>query len=126
MTVKRLSREEFKAAFRGKGWKGKNLAARWEISETWLSLLGNDLERAPYWDDAVRGLPKFKEGDAAVVLMLPEEFGSVQKGKGWSGVALAKRWEISTPWVSEIKNKAKRAPHWDDALRGLPKNAGKK
>jgi hypothetical protein len=32
-----LSPVEFKALFRKRGWTGKTLALRWEVSEAWIS-----------------------------------------------------------------------------------------
>ncbi|EKY4113729.1 TPA: hypothetical protein ACGW3M_000932 [Pseudomonas aeruginosa] len=58
MEVQRLTPEEFKAAFKQRGWTGKTLAARWEVSEAWISKVANNPERSVHWDDAVRGLPK--------------------------------------------------------------------
>lgn len=53
--------------------------------------------------------------------LTPEEFKSVLATKGWSGIALAERWDVSPAWISKIINDPDRAPHWDDAVAGLPK-----
>ncbi len=55
--TQRLSPVEFKALFRKRGWTGKTLALRWEVSEAWISKILKNPDRAPHWDDAVRGLP---------------------------------------------------------------------
>lgn len=57
MTNERLTPGEFKAAFKRLGWTGKTLAARWEVSEAWVSKIAHNPQRAAHWDDAVRGLP---------------------------------------------------------------------
>lgn len=55
-----------------------------------------------------------------------QEFKDLMKAKGWTGRALALRWEKTAPWISKIVNDEAREPHWDDALRGLPKCKRKK
>lgn len=57
----RMTPTAFKSAYRLKGWTGKSLAARWEVSNAWVSKIANNAERAPHWDDAVRGLPIKKD-----------------------------------------------------------------
>ncbi|HHH9443094.1 TPA: hypothetical protein ACP32N_005082 [Pseudomonas aeruginosa] len=57
MAGDRLTPDEFKAVFKQRGWTGKTLAARWEVSEAWVSKIVKNHERAAHWDDAVRGLP---------------------------------------------------------------------
>lgn len=37
MAGAQLTPEAFKAEFKRKGWTGKALAARWEVSEAWIS-----------------------------------------------------------------------------------------
>jgi hypothetical protein len=54
----RLSPDEFKATFKGLGWTGRALAARWKISEAWMSKIASNAHRDQVWDDAVRGLPR--------------------------------------------------------------------
>lgn len=49
--------EHTKRLLAAKGWKSVDLAARWNMSITWLSKLINAEDRAPHWDDAFRGLP---------------------------------------------------------------------
>lgn len=57
MTTERLTPDEFKAVFKQRGWSGKTLAVRWEVSEAWVSKIAQNPKRAAHWDDAVRGLP---------------------------------------------------------------------
>ena len=57
MAGERLTPDEFKAVFKQRGWTGKSLAARWEVSEAWISKIAQNPQRAAHWDDAVRGLP---------------------------------------------------------------------
>ena len=57
MAGDRLTPDEFKAVFKKRGWTGKSLAARWEVSEAWVSKIVQNPQRAAHWDDAVRGLP---------------------------------------------------------------------
>lgn len=114
-----LDADAFKGAFRRKGWTGRSLAARWAKSEEWISKIGSDNERCPHWDDAVAGLPKARSaGD--LVRLLPEDFKSLYRSKGWTGRMLSDRWGKSVAWISKVGNDAERAPHWDDAVRGLP------
>jgi hypothetical protein len=56
-----MTPDEFKAEYRRRGWTGKALAKRWDKSAVWISLIGNDPQRDPHWDDAVRGLPVIKK-----------------------------------------------------------------
>lgn len=49
------------------------------------------------------------------------EIKQLMNRRGWTGVALAKRWGISPVWLSKIINSSDRAAHYDDAFRGLPK-----
>lgn len=67
----RMSPDEFKAEYRRKGWTGRMLSERWEKSVAWISKIGNDPEREPHWDDAVRGLPDEKLNYSSIFL-LPE------------------------------------------------------
>lgn len=60
MANERMTPVEFKAEYRRKGWTGRMLAERWQKSVAWISKIGNDPEREPHWDDAVRGLPDDK------------------------------------------------------------------
>jgi len=57
---RRLTPDEFRAEFKQRGWTGRALAFRWNISEAWISKLASNCEREPHWDDAVRGLPNIK------------------------------------------------------------------
>jgi len=34
---------------------------------------------------------------------------------------LAIRWKKTAVWISKVVNDPDRDPHWDDAVRGLPK-----
>ncbi|WP_219096126.1 helix-turn-helix transcriptional regulator [Pseudomonas sp. UMAB-40] len=54
------------------------------------------------------------------------EFKELMKAQGWSGRALAERWKKTPPWISKIVNDEDREPHWDDAVKGLPKCKAKK
>lgn len=60
MQVQRMTPDEFKAEFKQRGWNGKTLAMRWEVSEAWISKIAKNPQRAAHWDDAVRGLPAKK------------------------------------------------------------------
>lgn len=55
--VERMTPAEFKAEYRRKGWKAKDVAGRWGKHPVSLSKIVNDPERPAHWDDAVRGLP---------------------------------------------------------------------
>lgn len=53
-----LTPDEIKRLVKDKGWKMVDVAARWGLSQTWLSLLTNNpSKRLPHFDDAFRGLP---------------------------------------------------------------------
>lgn len=52
------TKEEFKAEMKRKGWSRSALAERWNKSETWISKIANDDDRAQQWNDALAGLPK--------------------------------------------------------------------
>lgn len=58
--------------------------------------------------------------DKAPGRLSPEEFRAIAQGKGWSYVALAKRWEKSPEWISKIARNPSRPSQYDDAIRGLP------
>lgn len=53
--------------------------------------------------------------------MTPVEVKALLASKGWTNVALAARWRCTTVWISKIINDGDRAPHYNDALAGLPK-----
>lgn len=53
---RRLRPVEFRAAIYAKGWQFKALAAYWGVTNVTLSRWASDENRAPYLDDAVRGL----------------------------------------------------------------------
>ncbi|QIM91623.1 hypothetical protein GE194_23240 (plasmid) [Salmonella enterica subsp. enterica serovar Anatum] len=57
ITAAPLSPQEWRALLRAKGWKQKELARRWNVSETWISKLANNPDRGTHWNDACRGLP---------------------------------------------------------------------
>lgn len=50
----------------------------------------------------------------------PEEFDAVLASKGWTKKDVAARWGVTPVWVSNISRDKDRAPHWDDAVLGLP------
>lgn len=52
--------------------------------------------------------------------MSPEEFKAEYKRKGWTGRALAVRWNYSVAWISKVGKDPEREMLWDDAVRGLP------
>jgi len=54
------TKEEFKAEMKRKGWSRTALAERWNKSETWISKIANDDDRAQQWNDALAGLPEKK------------------------------------------------------------------
>lgn len=56
---RKLSVSDFKAEVKRRGWTFRALAARWCVSETWVSKLANNADRPQQWDDAVMGLPVF-------------------------------------------------------------------
>lgn len=60
MSDMRMTSEQFKAEFKKRGWTGRTLAVRWEVSEAWISKISKNPDRAAHWDDAVRGLPYLK------------------------------------------------------------------
>ena len=55
--VTRLTREEFRALAKTKGWKFTMLAARWGVTPEWISTVSRDPQRDPRYDDALYGLP---------------------------------------------------------------------
>lgn len=55
------TKEEFKAEMKRKGWSRSALAERWNKSETWISKIANDDDRAQQWNDALAGLPEKNE-----------------------------------------------------------------
>lgn len=56
---KPFSPDQFRAIIRWKGWKNKDLARYWGISEVHMSRLVSDQERARHWNDALMGLPRY-------------------------------------------------------------------
>lgn len=54
----RFTPTEFKLTARGKGWTYRDIAKRWQLSETRISQLANDIDRPLYYNDALANLPK--------------------------------------------------------------------
>ncbi|MBP2845800.1 XRE family transcriptional regulator [Dickeya oryzae] len=54
------TKEEFKSEMKRKGWSRSALAKRWNKSETWISKIANDDDRAQQWNDSLAGLPENK------------------------------------------------------------------
>ncbi|MBB4867440.1 hypothetical protein HNP46_006353 [Pseudomonas nitritireducens] len=59
--IKRLTPEEFRELYVKKGWNTRNLSLFWRMTPQWLNRLVADENRAQHWDDAVRGLKKFRK-----------------------------------------------------------------
>ncbi|EAS1759725.1 hypothetical protein BH012_09870 [Salmonella enterica] len=53
----RLSTDAIKRLVKTKNWTMKEIAERWNRSESWMSQIVNDEERELYWEDAFKGLP---------------------------------------------------------------------
>ncbi|MCA8228162.1 hypothetical protein [Burkholderia vietnamiensis] len=53
----------------------------------------------------------------------PDEFRALIRWKGWSHKELASYWQVSAVHVSRIVNDTNRAPHWNDAVMGLPRRS---
>ena len=53
----RLSTQGIKKILKEKNWTMKEVAMRWNRSETWMSKIVNDENRDLYWEDAFKGLP---------------------------------------------------------------------
>lgn len=53
----RMTRDEFKALARAKGWKFTMLAQRWGVTPEWISSISRDAQRDLCYDDALFGLP---------------------------------------------------------------------
>ncbi len=53
----RLTTEDIKNLLRERNWTMRDVAHRWNRSESWMSRVINDGDRDPYWEDAFRGLP---------------------------------------------------------------------
>lgn len=60
ITAAPLSPQEWRALLRAKGWKQKDLARRWNVSEARISKLANNPDRGTHWNDACRGLPDMR------------------------------------------------------------------
>lgn len=57
VSSKPMTPTEFKDEVRKRGWSYKDLAERWDVTANWISKTARNEDRAPYWNDAVRGLP---------------------------------------------------------------------
>lgn len=64
-SISGLSPERFREGMKSRGWRLSDVAWRWGISPEYLSRLVADRDRAPHWDDAVRGLPAIGRPEAA-------------------------------------------------------------
>lgn len=115
--VHRLTPSEFRAEYERRGWIGLTLAEHWGKHPVSLSKIVNNQERSPYWDDAIKGLPKTSE---PVRRLTPSEFRVEYERRGWKGLTLAERWDRHPVSLSKIVNDLERACHWDDAVKGLP------
>ena len=56
-----LTREEFRAIARAKGWQYKMLAERWGVTPEWISHVSRDPTRDLRFDDALFGLPNLRQ-----------------------------------------------------------------
>ncbi|GGM26235.1 hypothetical protein ACFQDN_21575 [Pseudomonas asuensis] len=56
----------------------------------------------------------------------PDEFKRIYKAKGWTGLTLAARWNITPQWLSRLGKNTAREIIWDDAVRGLEDLKGSK
>ncbi|MCE0828932.1 hypothetical protein LVQ78_23355 [Buttiauxella sp. A2-C2_NF] len=56
----RLSTQGIKEMLKEKDWSMKEVAVRWNRSESWMSKIVNDENRELYWEDAFKGLPSKK------------------------------------------------------------------
>ncbi|MEY8773176.1 hypothetical protein AB6T85_22490 [Erwinia sp. ACCC 02193] len=116
--AERLSVQAFRTLVKDKGWMIKAVAARWQISDTWMSKLINDTRRGAQWDDACRGLPDLRCGVAAISA---QELRTLKKEKGgWMTRTLAARWNMTEQTVGHIFRNSGRPLVWDDAFRGVP------
>lgn len=63
-------------------------------------------------------------GDTAPLERLtPAEFRAEVVRKGWTFVAIGRRWDMSANWLQKVAGNAQRPRYWDDAIRGLPDRA---
>ncbi|WP_432414151.1 hypothetical protein [Pantoea allii] len=116
--AERLSAQAFRKQVKDKGWMIKAVAARWQISDTWMSKLVNDNGRGTQWDDACRGLPDLRCG---VAVISAAELRALKKEKGgWMNSTLAARWNMTEQTVGHFSRQTCRVLLWDDAFRGLP------
>lgn len=56
----RLTPAQFRALMAWKGWTHQEVAARWDITRTWVTKIASNPERPARYDDAIRGLPNKK------------------------------------------------------------------
>ncbi len=59
ITAAPLSPQEWRALLRAKGWKQKELARRWNVSETWISKLANNPERGHALERCLPGSARY-------------------------------------------------------------------
>jgi hypothetical protein len=55
-----MTTEQFKFLVKSKGWLLKEVAERWGIKPRRMSVIVQEANRNPYYDDAIRGLPEKK------------------------------------------------------------------
>jgi hypothetical protein len=53
----RMETGQIKALLKSKGWKSKDVAVRWELTERRISQIVTDPTRNQHYDDAFLGLP---------------------------------------------------------------------
>lgn len=54
----------------------------------------------------------------------PVAFKALLRAKGWNYNRLGERWQKHHIYIGRIARDAARAPHWDDAINGLPQWSG--
>ena len=52
--------------------------------------------------------------------LTPSEFRAEVVRKGWTFVAIGRRWDMSANWLAKVAGRVDRPRYWDDAVRGLP------
>lgn len=55
-----------------------------------------------------------------IARLTPEQFKALAKYKGWKYTMLAKRWELTAVWISNMARDPNRPARFDDMLMGLP------
>lgn len=63
---------------------------------------------------------KGKNATSRISHLDPAQFRAEYKKRGWTNLTLAARWHKHPVSLSKIVNDPERAPHWDDAVVGLP------